>query len=214
MTDLFSAFAISAQSHPSPVLNQFCRSSGSGRDSPRTIVAEELYNLRIDASPIQQDDGASLRLEMPSTKVRRRSLHKPMEQSSLTSLSANPTLETSTLKRRSPRRLTSTLIMPLEEMVTDDWPTKPAPSSRRSRSPPPPEPSSELNYDMDVIPRPNDEKTRYLRQKKRMEQIAAYRMRELKDDRESRLARRNSRPFSPKDAKITKPRVKKVKFAE
>jgi hypothetical protein len=37
-------------------------------------------------------------------------------------------------------------------------------------------------------------------------------MRELKDDRETRLARRNN-PLSPKSTKVTKVCIKRVKFA-
>jgi hypothetical protein len=44
-----------------------------------------------------------------------------------------------------------------------------------------------------------------------MEQVAAYRMRELKDDREIRVAKRNN-PLSPKRERIMKVSLKKVKF--
>jgi hypothetical protein len=70
--------------------------------------------------------------------------------------------------------------------------------------------SSDSDDDMCEM-RPPDERTRYLRQKKRAEQVTAYRMRELKDDRESRSARRNNR-LSPKSTRVTKPCIKKVKF--
>jgi hypothetical protein len=56
-----------------------------------------------------------------------------------------------------------------------------------------------------------DERTRYLRRKKRVEQVAAYRMRELKCDRELRVARR-SNPLSPRPERTMKVCMKKVKF--
>jgi len=92
--------------------------------------------------------------------------------------------------------------------ITED-PSSPTPSSNRAHSPPPETPS-DSDDEMDEV-RATDERTRYLRRKKRMEQVAAYRMRELKDDREIRVAKRNN-PLSPKRERTMKVCLKKVKF--
>ena len=95
--------------------------------------------------------------------------------------------------------------------ISED-PPSPSPQGRsRSKSPPPPEvDSDEEEAEMEQI-RAADERTRYLRQKKRLEQIAAYRMRELRDDREARVAKRNNL-LSPRKSKGGKGCLKKVKF--
>lgn len=99
------------------------------------------------------------------------------------------------------------LLSPLEEMDTTEEPPSPTPT----RHSPPPQACSSSDDEMEEICIP-DERTRYLRQKKRAEQISNYRMRELKDDRETRVARRNN-PLSPKSTKVTKVCIKRVKFA-
>ena len=114
-------------------------------------------------------------------------------------------------KRMSSQKVSPMLLSPLEEMDISEDPPSPTPSSTRSQSPPPPDVPTDSDDDMNEL-RPPDERTRYLRQKKRVEQVTAYRMRELKDDRESRIARRRN-PLSPKSAKVTKQYLKKVKFA-
>jgi len=92
-------------------------------------------------------------------------------------------------------------------MDTTEEPPSPIPTTHS----PPPEAYISSDEEMEEIRIP-DERTRYLRQKKRAEQISSYRMRELKDDRETRLARRNN-PLSPKSTKVTKVYIKRVKFA-
>lgn len=86
-----------------------------------------------------------------------------------------------------------------------------SPSPSCPHSPPPPEFPSDSDEEMDEDLQPPDELARYLRHKKRAEQVSAYRMRELKDDRETRLARRNN-VLSPKSRKVNKICSKKVKF--
>ena len=209
MTDLFSPFAAPTPSHPSPA-RRFFRSSTSGQDSPRTLVmAEEILKLHIGTPPIQKDDIKSFRLEIPPGKAMERPCgnENPSWEVKMSSSQPDPLFGTSPTKRRSPRKVTPPILSPLEEMdVSEDLPSPtPRPKS------PPPDVTSDSDDDMDDM-RPSDERTRYLRQKKRAEQVTAYRMRELKDDRESRSARR-SNPLSPKSAKISKQCIKKVKFA-
>ena len=211
MTDLFSLFAAPTPSYPTAV-NHFFRSSASGRDSPRTLVAEEIFKLHIGTPPLAQDDIKSFRLEVPRGKARKRpSLNEELPESAPKASSADPLFGISPTKRRSSRKTSPTLLSPLEEMdISEDSPS-PTPSSARSQSPPPLDISSDSDDGMCEL-RPPDERTRYLRQKKRAEQVTAYRMRELKEDRESRSARRNN-PLSPKSTKVTKQCPKKVKFA-
>jgi hypothetical protein len=210
MTDLFSPFSAPTPSHPSPV-NHFFRSSASGRDSPRTLVmAEEILKLHIGTPPIPQDDFKSFTLEIPPGKARKRP-YRDENQSvgdKRASSPPDPLFGISPTKRRSPGKVTPTLLSPLEEMDIREDPLSP---THRSQSPPPSDLSSDSDDDMCEL-HPPDERTRYLRQKKRAEQVTAYRMRELKDDRESRISKR-SNPLSPKSTKITKQCIKKVKFA-
>lgn len=211
MTDLFSPFVAPTPSHPMAI-NRFFRSSASGRDSPRTLVAEEIFNLHIGTPPIREDDMKAFHLEIPRGKASTRPcLNEELPEATPEVSSADPLFGISP-KRRSPRKVPHILLLPLEEMdISEDSPS-PTPSSTRSLSPPPPPDGSSSSDDDMCELRPPDERTRYLRQKKRAEQVTAYRMRELKDDRESRSARRNN-PLSPKPTKVTKQCIKKVKFA-
>ena len=211
MTDLFSPFAAPAPSYPTSV-NRFFRSSASGRDSPRTLVAEEIFKLHLGTPPIPQDDLKSFRLEIPRGKARKRPcLNEELPESTPEVSSADPLFGISPTKRRSPRKVSPIPLSPLEEMDISEDPPSPTPSSTRSQSPPPHDVPPDSDDDMCEL-RPPDERTRYLRQKRRAEQVTAYRMRELKDDRESRSARRGN-PLSPKSSKVTKQYLKKVKFA-
>jgi hypothetical protein len=210
MTEFFSLLAAPTPSQPSP-LSHFFRSSASGRDSPRTLVAEEMFRLHIDSPPIQIETSKSFPLDIPHGRTRRRSrvienlsLEKPLS-------SRDPLFGVSPTKRRSPRKTIPIILSPLEEMDTNEDPPSPTSLSDRPHSPPPPDFSSDSDDELCEV-RPPDERTRYLRQKKREEQIAAYRMRELKDDRESRIARRKN-PLSPKAAKVAKQPVRRVKFS-
>jgi len=211
MNDLFSPFATPTLSHPSPV-SHFFRSSASGRDSPRTLVAEEIFKLHIGTPPTQDEDLKPFTLEIPINKRRRRS--NSTETSSPSDKSASsppdPLFGISPVKRRSPRKATPSLLSPLQEMDISEETPSPIYFAHRPYSPPPPN-GSDSDEDMEEL-RPPDERTRYLRSKKRAEQVSGYRMRELKDDRESRLARRGSSGVSPKSAKVTKQYTKKVKF--
>jgi hypothetical protein len=201
MTGLYSPLLAPAPLKPSSV-SYFFRPgpASSGRDSPRTMVAEEMFKLHISTPPVQQqDEMKSFTLDTPRGKMNKRRGHPASDQDPLFAIA--PT-------RRSPRRLSPTLLSPLEEMDITDDPPSPTPESSRVHSPPPPDVDSDDEMDQ---ANPADERTRYLRRKKRMEQVAAYRMRELKDDREGRAARRNSL-LSPKRERITKPSLKRVKF--
>lgn len=123
----------------------------------------------------------------------------------------DPLYGISPTKRRSPRKAKPIILSPLEEMDIKEDPPSPTPLADRPHSPPPPDISSDSEDESCEI-RPPDERTRYLRQKKRAEQIAAYRMRELRNDRESRVARRKN-PLSPKAAKVAKQTARRVKFS-
>ena len=193
-------------------VNRFFRSSASGRDSPRTLVAEEIFKLHIGTPPIPEDHMKPFHLEIPRGKSWKRTrLNEKLPEATPEVSSADPLFGISPTKRRSSRKVPSILLSPLEEMDISEDPPSPTPSSTRSQSPPPPDGSSGSDDDMCEL-HPPDERTRYLRQRKRAEQVTAYRMRELKDDRESRIARRNN-PLSPKSTKVTKQCIKKVKFA-
>jgi len=220
MTELYTRpfTAAPAPIRPPSVTHFFRSSSPSGRDSPRTLVAEELFRLHIETPPLSIEDGDTLMLELPRfTKVNKRhgdECEISTQHRTPPPIEHDPLFGTSPArKRRSPRLLTPVILSPLTESpsqemdIVEDTHLE----SSRSRSPPPPEISVDSEDDNDEIC-PADELTRYLRQKKRMEQISAYRLRELRDDRESRLARRNN-PLSPKSGKVTKLSVKKVKFS-
>jgi hypothetical protein len=216
MTDLYTSFAAPTPSHPSAV-SHFFRSSASGRDSPRTLVADELFKLHIGTPPILEQETKPFHLEIPVGRAKRRSSFN--EDSTRTpdpsTSNQDPLFGTSPTKRRSPRGASQTFLAPLEEMDISEDPPSPIPIGGRSMSPPPPDYGQDSEDDMEGLEelRPPDERTRYLRRKKRTDQIIAYRMRELKDDRELRAARR-SNPLSPKSTKVTKTVcVKKVKFA-
>ena len=214
MTDLFSPFPTPTVSHPSAV-SHFFRSSASGRDSPRTLVADELFKLHIGTPPLQEKERKPFTLEIPAGRAKKQPCFNEMCEASTSC--QDPLFRTSPTRRRSPRKAARPLLSPLEEMdISEDMPS-PIPISGRPISPPPPispEFSQDSEDDMESLEetRPPDERTRYLRQKKRIEQIIAYRMRELKADRESRAARRGN-PFSPKATKVGKTFVKRVKFA-
>jgi hypothetical protein len=215
MTDLFSPLAAPTPSRPSR-MTQFFRQSASGRDSPRTLVADELFNLHIGTPPLQrerehreQETLKSFKLEIPTSKLRKRTIASGSLAEIKSSEGQDPLFGISPTKRRSPRKSAAAMLSPLEEMdTTEEPPTLPFHSHLRPISPPPEIVSSDDEMDELDIP---DERTRYLRQKKRMEQISNYRMRELKDDRESRIARRNN-PLSPKSTKVKKVCIKRVKF--
>jgi hypothetical protein len=193
-------------------VNRFFRSSASGRDSPRTLVAEEIFKLHIGTPPISQDDMKPFHLETPRGKGSKLlCLNKELLEATPEVSSADPLFRITPSKRRSSRKVSPPLLSPLEEMDISEDPPSPTTSSTRSQSPPPLDGSSDSDEDMCEL-HPPDERTRYLRQKKRAEQVTAYRMRELKGDRESRSARR-SNPLSPKSTKVTKQCIKKVKFA-
>jgi hypothetical protein len=215
MTEFFSPLTVSAPSQPSP-LSHFFRSSASGRDSPRTLVAEEMFKLHIDTPPIQAiqvetSKKFSFSLEIPHERTRRRSHVIENLSVGKTLSSQDPLYGISPTKRRSPRKATPAILSPLEEMdIKEDVPS-PTPLEDRPHSPPPPDISTDSDDELCEI-RLSDERTRYLRQKKRAEQIAAYRMRELKDGRETRIARRNN-PLSPKAAKVAKQPARRVKFS-
>ena len=215
MTDLYSSFAAPTPSHPSAV-SHFFRSSPSGRDSPRTLVADELFKLHIGTPPIQEKGAKPFTLEFPGGRAKKRACFNENSASPEPGTSnQDPLFGTSPIKRRSPRRAPRPLLSPLEEMDTSEDPPSPTPIGGRSISSPPPDIGQDSEDDMEGLDelRPPDERTRYLRRKKRTEQIIAYRMRELKDDRESRAVRR-SNPLSPKSTKVSKiVCMKKVKFA-
>ena len=206
MTDLFATVFSPSPSPASPV-DRFFRSSGSGRDSPRTLVAEEIIKLHIGTPPLHKAENSHFLPDLPQSNLRKRS--SMAETSSETEeftfgTPTDPSPEMLPAKRRPP---TTPPPAPDEMDICEE----PGPRTARVHSPPPPSPeSSSDESDMCDI-RPPDERTRYLRRKKRAEQIAAYRMRELKDDRDSRSARRNN-SLSPKASKIMKQTVKKVKF--
>jgi len=214
MTDLYSPFAAPVPSHPSAV-SHFFRSSASGRDSPRTLVADELFKLHIGTPPIQEKETKPFNLEIPVGRAKKRpSFNENSTSPEPNTSNQDPLFGTSPTKRRSPRKAPAPLLSPLEEMDISEDPPSPTPIGVRSMSPPPPDLGQDSDDDMEGLEelRPPDERTRYLRRKKRAEQIIAYRMRELKDDRESRAARR-SNPLSPKSTKVSKTVcVKKVKF--
>jgi hypothetical protein len=206
MTDLFPAFVSPSPLHTSPV-ERFLRSPGSGRDSPRTLVAEEIIKLHISTPPIHQTEKPFI-LNPPKSKSRKRfsvveSLSSDPESAAAFTPAADPSLEMSPSKRRPPR---PTPAVADDMDICDDSSLRPS----RVHSPPPPLADSDSDSEMDDT-RPADEQTRYLRRKKRAEQIAAYRMRELKEDRDLRCARRNN-SLSLKASKITKQTAKKVKF--
>jgi len=215
MTDLFSSFAAPTPSHPSAV-SHFFRQSASGRDSPRTLVADELFKMHIGTPPIQEAETKPFGLEFSGGRTRKRlCFNEDSSSSEPTTSNRDPLFGTSPTKRRSPRKSSQPLLSPLEEMDISEDPPSPTPIGGRSFSPPPPEFGEDSEDDMEGLEelRPPDERTRYLRRKKRAEQVIAYRMRELKDDRESRAVRR-SNALSPKSTKVSKITcVKKVKFA-
>jgi len=171
-------------------------------------MAEEILKLHIGTPPIPQDDLKSFPLEIPPGEARKRPFRDENQSvgEKRASSPPDPWFGISPTKRRSPRKVAPTLLSPLEEMDIREDPLSP---THRPRSPP--DLSSDSDDDMCELD-PPDELTRYLRQKKRVEQVTAYRMRELKDDRESRMAKR-SNSLSPKSTKITKQCIKKVKFA-
>jgi len=209
--------AAPAPIRPPSVTHFFRPSSPSGRDSPRTIVAEELFRLHIDTPPLSIQDRDSSLIELPRpTKINKH--HGEESEGSTQPVTPPPTQHEALFgtcppkRRRSPRRLAPVILSPLTESVSQEMDIgegTQVPSSR-PRSPPPPEISVDSEEDDEICPA--DDLTRYLRRRKRMEQISAYRVRELRDDRESRLARRNN-PLSPKSTKVTKLSVKKVKFS-
>jgi len=201
---MYSPFVTSTSAQPSPV-SRFFQHSDSGRDSPRTVVAEELLNFHISA-PVLQEQGkrGSFTLQIPPRKLKKRIRSEDI------SATSPPDMDSAS-RRRSPRNYTPSVSPPLEEMDIDVQTPLSTPSSTRSRSPPPLDPPSDLDMDMDEVLSPADELTRYLRRKKRAEQIAAYRLRELKEEREARSLRRN-KSLSPKVAKASKGCTKKVKF--
>jgi hypothetical protein len=200
MTDLFSPLAVSTSSHSSSVVGHFFNgSSSSGRDSPRTRVAEEMFKLHIGTPPIPKEDVISFS-HFSHGKVRKRSSPSPPRTPPSDRID-----EMSPSKRRS-RKLHSVTISPVKGVNISSSP----PQESRPHSPPPPEVTPSSDDEMDVI-RPADERTRYLRQKKRMEQIHIYRMRELRYDRESRIARRNNLKASKS---ATQSCGKRVKFAD
>ena len=207
MTDLFSPLAAPTPSRPTR-MTHFFRQSASGRDSPRTLVADELFNLHIGTPPLQnqQDNAYSFKLDIPRSKLRKRTIPAQPTEAYSDSSEQDPLFGISPTKRRSSRKSASALLSTLQEMDTAEEVSSPTPTPH---SPPPSIPSSDDEMEEICIP---DERTRYLRQKKRAEQVSNYRMRELKDDRETRLARRNN-PLSPKSTKVTKVCIKRVKFA-
>jgi hypothetical protein len=155
------------------------------------MVTEEMLNLHLSTPPIQ-DEIKPFTLQIPRSKTKRRSEN----------CVGDPLFATEPA-RRSPRRISPVMLSPLEEMDTTEDPPSPTPSSSRARSPPPLDtPSDSDDDEMDEVTAA-DERTKYLRRKKRTEQIAAYRMRELKYDRELRITKRNN-PLSPKKERIGK----------
>jgi hypothetical protein len=198
-----------APSHPSHLQHLF-RSSESGRDSPRTlIVSEQLFKFHIETPPIEPE---SLNRPMESPV---KSIARPLEPSFMAidnrmSLPPqDPLFSRPQRKVRRSRRRTPAL-SPLEEGDTVEEIIV-SHSFSRARSPPPLINSSDDEDEMMSDIRPPDEGTRYLRRKKRAEQVMEYRMRELRDDRDARASRRNN-PLSPKASRVEKISAKKVKF--
>lgn len=210
MTGLFSPLPAPTPSYPTS-MSHFFRSSASGRtssgrDSPRTMVAEEMLKMHISTPPIQQERSKAFTLEIPPSKLKRQT--QITDQDSV-DREQDPLFRVTPPIRRSPRRVSTAFLSPLEEMDISEDRCSPSPSC--PHSPPPPEFPSDSDEEMDEDLQPADELARYLRHKKRAEQVSAYRMRELKDDRETRLARRNN-VLSPKSRKVNKICSKKVKF--
>ena len=215
MTDFFSRLSAPTPSYPSS-MSHFFRSSASGRnssgrDSPRTMVAEEMLKMHIGTPPLQPERTKAFTLAIPPSKLKKRSPAREVADQNTISSAQDPLFRITPPKRRSPRRVSTAFLSPLEEMDISEDPPSPSPHLSRPHSPPP-EIASDSDEEMDDELCPPDERTRYVRQKKRAEQVSAYRMRELKDDRESRVARRNN-PLSPKSAKVSKVCLKRVKFA-
>jgi hypothetical protein len=206
MTDLYSTVFSPSPSPASPV-DRFFRSSGSGRDSPRTLVAEEIIKLHIGTPPLLKTENNHFLPNLPRPNLRKRpsmtETFSGVEEYTF-GTATDPSSDMLPAKRRPP---TTPPPAPDEMDICEDS----DPRTSRVHSPPPPSPESSSDESNMCDVRPPDERTRYLRRKKRAEQIAAYRMRELKDDRDSRSARRNN-SLSPKASKITKQTVKKVKF--
>jgi len=209
MTDLFPASVGPASSRPSPV-DRFFRSSGSGRDSPRTLVAEEIIKLHIGAPPNYQTENKPFKLNTLKANSRKRpSVPENLSDSEEPTFpqTSESSSETSPTKRGPPPPMTP--VAPDEMDICGDSTAK----LSRAHSPSPPlldASSDDDDDDMHDI-RPPDERTRYLRSKKRAQQIVAYRMRELKADRDLRCLRRNN-SLSPKASKVITQIVKKVKF--
>jgi len=208
MTDLFSPLGTSTPPHP-PSVSRFFQPSESGRDSPRTLVAEELLKFHI-SPPTSENEilDSSISLHFPSRELRGRSR---LADSISVSPSNRPSpITSSSTVRRSPRITAYQPVPQLEKMEVDfEDPVLMRP--RCSRSPPPLSPPSDDSDDLDKVAMPMDERTKYLRRKKRAEQIASYRSRELKEGREARSIRRNN-SLSPKSTRVTKGCTKKVKF--
>ena len=214
MADVFSLLAAPTPSHPSTVNRFFQSASASGGDSPRTITAEEIFKLHISTPPIQQEDLQPFHLETPCGKKKRRPRinQNSLSQNSLlrSSFSGDVLSGLSPAKRRSPSPEKVSPVR-LEEMDMGKDTLSPTPLSACPQTTPPHDTSdSDSDEDTSELARP-DANRLYFRQKKRAEQISAYRNRELKYDRELRYVRRRN-SLAPKSAKVTKLRIKKVTF--
>lgn len=157
---MYSPFATSASAQPSP-MSRFFQTSESGRDSPRTLVAEELLNFHISAPALQeQGKRGSFTLQIPPRKLKKRIRSEDI------SATSPPGMDSASTQRPPPRKYTSPISPPLEEMDINVQTPPSTPSSTRSCSPPPLDPPSDLDMDMDEVLSPADELTRYLRRKK------------------------------------------------
>jgi hypothetical protein len=206
------SFSSLATSMPPPLQHLFLspESGVSRRDSPRTrVVSEQLLKFHLETPRIDPESLSTPTLDSPQEPTSFPSDSSSMAVDSPSSTPPyDPLFATSPKKRL--RRSGSPPLSTLEECdmieITDF-------RSSRSRSPPPPSQNSDSEDDLGMresikVP---DELTRYLRKKKRTEQIVQYKRRELQHDRETRVRRRNN-PLSQTRDEVAKT-SKKVKFS-
>jgi hypothetical protein len=195
---IMTEFCFSLQSSNSSASAPLSRiqSSVSGCDSPRSLVADELFNLHISSN--SKSDSHQEHILSDQAQSREVQTASAIDQ---------PRLTDSSPQKQSPLRRNH------DEMEVDDEdtrPTSPAPLNR-PHSHPLFSVVSDVEDNMDKEISPPDELTRYFRQKRREEQIAACRLRELREEREARVLRRN-KSLSPKPAKVRKSCTKRVRF--
>ena len=205
MTQFRPSFSGSNSSFPS--IARIFQRDESGRNSPRSQVAEDLSHFHITHPSMEEKNfqrNQSFSVEIPQRKVTRQSYISDVIQSNEKSTEEDIMSPTSA---GSPSPQTDSGPS-YDDMDIDVLPNRDTITVQICHSSPPSIVPSDSEGDTEENISPPDELTRYLRQRKREEQILACRLRELKDEREARIQRRNKLQTS----KVTKSCTKKVRF--